>query len=111
LALIETILFMWVFGPDNAWHELHEGASIRIPRIFKFIMTYVTPVFLLVMMAWWIKQDALPTLLYQGVPADQHATRTASRLVMVGILVLQLFLIRAAWRRKATRPATTGAGR
>jgi SNF family Na+-dependent transporter len=111
LALVETVLFMWVFGPDNAWRELHEGASIRIPRVFKFIMTYVTPVFLLVMMAWWIKQDALPTLLYRGVPEDQHTTRTASRLVMVGILVLQLFLIRAAWRRKALRPAETGADR
>jgi SNF family Na+-dependent transporter len=110
LALVETILFMWVYGPDNAWRELHEGASIRIPRVFKFIMTYVTPLFLLVMMAWWIKQDALPTLLYQGVPEDQHATRTASRLVMLGILVLQLFLIRAAWRRKSVPTPATGAG-
>ena len=100
LALIETILFMWVFGPENAWRELHEGASIRIPRVFKYIMTYVTPAFLLVMMAWWIVQDAIPTLLYRGIPEGEHATRTASRLVMLVLLVLQLLLIRAAWARK-----------
>ncbi len=104
LALIETIIFMWVFGPENAWRELHEGASIRIPRIFKFVMTYVTPVFLLVMMAWWTVQDAVPTLLYRDIPEGEHTTRTASRLVMLGLLVLQLILIKAAWARKS-RPS------
>jgi hypothetical protein len=45
-------------------------------------------------------QDAIPTLLYRGIPESEHATRTASRLVMLGLLVLQLVLIRAAWARK-----------
>jgi neurotransmitter:Na+ symporter, NSS family len=108
LALVETIVFVWIFGPDNAWRELHEGAQIRIPRVFKFVMTYVTPVFLLVMMIWWFVQDALPVLQYANVPAEQHGTRTFSRLVMLAILVGQLFLIRAAWRRKTITRAAAG---
>ena len=103
LALVETILFMWVFGADNAWRELHEGAQIRIPAIFKPIMTYVTPLFLLVMMIWWTVQDAIPTLEMVGVPESEHGVRLASRLVMLGILVLQLILIRIAWSRRAKR--------
>ena len=46
LAMIEVVLFMWVFGPERAWRSLHQGADIRIPRLFKFVMTYVTPVYL-----------------------------------------------------------------
>ena len=100
LALVETILFVWVMGPDAMWKEIHEGASIRIPTFFKFVMTYITPVFLLVMMIWWTVQEAVPTLLMSNVPADQHTVRWASRGLMLAILLFQLWLIKAAWRRR-----------
>src|SRR5687767_1778897 len=103
LALVETILFVWVFGPDNMWRELHEGAALQLPRLFKFVMTYITPVFLLVMMGWWTVTEAIPTLLMEGKPESEHATRWASRGVMFAILIAQLLLIRAAWRRRAAR--------
>ena len=105
LALVETVIFVWIFGPDNAWKELHEGAAIRIPRFFKFVLTYVTPVFLIVMMVWWSYIEAIPKLMLEGIPEEQKGIRTASRLVMLGILVLQLFLIRYAWARKARKGA------
>jgi SNF family Na+-dependent transporter len=101
LALVETILFVWVMGPDRAWNEIHEGAVMRIPRIFKFIMTYVTPVFLLVMMGWWLVKDAWPIFLMEGKPAEEVPIRWFSRGVMLLILVVQLFMIRAAWSRRA----------
>ena len=103
LALIETILFVWVFGPENMWRELHDGASLQLPRLFKFVMTYITPVFLLVMMGWWTVTDAIPTLLMEGKPESEHTVRWASRGLMLAILVAQLFLIRAAWKRRAAR--------
>jgi len=82
---------------------LHEGAAIRIPRFFKFVLTYVTPVFLIVMMVWWSYIEAIPKLMLEGIPEDEKGIRTASRLVMLGILVFQIFLIRYAWGRKARK--------
>jgi neurotransmitter:Na+ symporter, NSS family len=46
-ALLETILFVWVFGIDKAWKEINMGADIRVPVIFKYILKYVTPALLL----------------------------------------------------------------
>ncbi len=46
-ALLETILFAWIFGMDKGWAEINRGADIRIPAIYKWIMKYVTPVLLL----------------------------------------------------------------
>ncbi|SEF63414.1 SLC5/6 family protein [Algoriphagus boritolerans] len=46
-ALLEIILFGWVFGIDRGWAELNRGADIRIPSIYKFIIKYVTPVLLI----------------------------------------------------------------
>lgn len=47
-ALFETILFAWVFGMKKGWHEITMGADIEVPEIFKFIIKYITPLFLLV---------------------------------------------------------------
>ncbi len=101
VALVETIIFVWIYGPDRMWASIHEGASMRIPVFFKYVMTWVTPIFLLVMMAWWTVQDAIPVLLMEGRPAEEVPVRWASRGVMLGILLAQLLLIRAAWARRA----------
>jgi SNF family Na+-dependent transporter len=105
LAIVETILFVWVLGPDRMWNEIHEGASIRIPRFYKFIMTYITPAFLLIMMAWWTVTEAwgvLTMVSADGTPEtpERAAVRWASRGVMVLILLFQLFMIKKAWARR-----------
>jgi len=42
-ALAETILFSWIFDIHNGWNEISEGADIRLPKIYKPIIRYVTP--------------------------------------------------------------------
>lgn len=46
-ALAETILFAWVFGMDKGWKEINDGADIKIPTFYRFIIKWVTP-FLLI---------------------------------------------------------------
>lgn len=46
-ALAETILFAWIFGIDRGWKEINEGAEIRVPVFFKYVIKYVTPSLLL----------------------------------------------------------------
>jgi NSS family neurotransmitter:Na+ symporter len=47
-ALIEIILFSWVFGIDKGWREINLGSDIKVPLIYKFIIKFVTPLILLV---------------------------------------------------------------
>lgn len=42
-ALLESILFSWVFGINKGWHEITDGADIQVPIIYKFIIKYITP--------------------------------------------------------------------
>jgi branched-subunit amino acid transport protein len=46
-AMLEIILFSWVFGIKKGWAELTAGADIRIPNIYKFILKFVTPLMLI----------------------------------------------------------------
>jgi neurotransmitter:Na+ symporter, NSS family len=57
LAMIEVILFSWVFGVDRGYEEIHRGAEMRIPRIWKFVIKYVSPLYLLIVFAFWCKEN------------------------------------------------------
>ncbi len=45
-ALIEIILFSWIFGIDKGWREINLGSDIKVPLAYKFIIKYITPVIL-----------------------------------------------------------------
>jgi SNF family Na+-dependent transporter len=105
-ATIETILFMWIFKPDNAWESLHDGADIRIPKIFKFIMTYVTPMYLLILLGWWGFQEAWPLLTLAPYadgtpryPTESMPYIHASRAIIVAFAMIAVVLVRVAWKR------------
>ncbi|WP_152051524.1 sodium-dependent transporter [Tautonia marina] len=49
-ALMEVILFAWAFGIDKGWEELTRGAELKVPRAFFYIMKYVTPTFIIVIL-------------------------------------------------------------
>jgi NSS family neurotransmitter:Na+ symporter len=105
VAVVETIIFMWVLRPERAWSSIHDGADARIPRVFKFVMTYVTPAYLLVILGWWAVTDALPILKLDraaggGEVADSALPYVlAARGLIVAIVVAFLFLVRVAWKR------------
>ena len=46
-AMVEAILFAWVFGMEKGWKEIHQGADIRVPGIYRFVIKYITPAFIL----------------------------------------------------------------
>ncbi len=54
LATIQIILFGWVFGIDRGFKEAHEGAAIKIPGVYRFIMKYVSPLFLIVIFVCFV---------------------------------------------------------
>ena len=47
-AMLETILFSWIFGMKKGWREITRGADIKIPNIYKFIIKFVTPIMLII---------------------------------------------------------------
>ena len=58
LATIQVILFGWVLGADRGIEELNKGAEIRIPRVVKYMIKYVAPVYLMTLLGVWAYQNA-----------------------------------------------------
>lgn len=99
-ALIETILFMWIYDGEKAWEEMNSGGDIKIPRAFFYIMKYVTPLVLVTVMGWWFINDAYPILVLTGVPVENVPYIWGARILMIVILLGLFFMVRNAWKRK-----------
>jgi SNF family Na+-dependent transporter len=70
LATIEIIVFSWIVGLKRGLEWAHEGAAIRIPRIFAFIMQWVSPVFLLVIFVMWVLSSVFGLSFQAGREAE-----------------------------------------
>jgi SNF family Na+-dependent transporter len=46
-ALGESLIFSFIFGIDRGWEEITRGADITIPRVFRFVIRWITPLFIL----------------------------------------------------------------
>lgn len=97
LALMEMVIFFWVFGSDRAWEEITRGAHIRIPRVFFYLMKYVTPTFLIVILIAW-SYEQLPAVLAKGDSAIW-----GTRLFLFGLLLLCVIMVRTAWKKRRRR--------
>lgn len=59
LATVQIIVFGWVIGIDRGFEIAHRGAAIRIPSIFKFIMKWLSPAFLIIIFGAWVYNGVL----------------------------------------------------
>ncbi len=59
LAAFQTVLFGWVLGAKRGMAELRRGAEIHLPEFFRYVLQYVTPVYLLVVFGFWLTQNLI----------------------------------------------------
>ena len=82
LAFLELVVFVWLFGIDNAWRELNKSAQIRIPIVFKYIMAYVTPLFIIVIMVAFAKDLFIKAITFDTIG------QLVARLLMIGVFAV-----------------------
>jgi SNF family Na+-dependent transporter len=99
-ATIETILFGWVFGIDKAWDELHYGADITIPRFYRYIIKYVTPLFLLAILVAWTYQKWGAVIRMKDVKDADRPYIIATRLMLVLLFVGLAIVLKIAWKKR-----------
>jgi hypothetical protein len=71
LALVQAIMYGWIFGIERGEQELHRGAHMRVPRFVQWVLKFVTPVFLFAILVGVCVKDGrnyINTLAQGGVP-------------------------------------------
>ncbi|MFC1560062.1 sodium-dependent transporter [Candidatus Margulisiibacteriota bacterium] len=99
-ATIETVLFSWVYGIDKAWKEIHHGSNMDIPIIYKFIIKYITPLFLFLILGFWLYQDGLSTILMRGVDPSNMPYILGARIMLIALVILFVVSVKIAWKKR-----------
>ena len=107
-ATIETILFAWVFGMENAWDEIHKGADMQVTKIYKFIIKYITPLFLLFILGMWffykpagaVESEFISFIKMKGIAQTDQPFVLGTRLSLLFIFLILVILVNIAWRKK-----------
>ncbi|MGI6240383.1 MAG: sodium:calcium symporter [Candidatus Omnitrophota bacterium] len=99
-AIIEVLIFLWVFGERRAWKEINSGSEIHIPRAVIRIVKYVTLAYLVVLLVFWFAQDGISFLLMKNVPREDFPYVWFARFMMLAVSALMIFLVHLAWQRK-----------
>ena len=97
LAMVQIILFSWVFGIDKGMEEAHHGALIEIPHFYRFIMKYVTPTYLLVIFVFFCKNN-LPAWVQSVVDEPLKQGAVALIVATTVLLVVCTRLGEKRWR-------------
>jgi hypothetical protein len=79
-----------VFGIDRGWRELHQGASIQVPTVFKFVMKFVAPAYLIIVFVGFTIQNFKASL-------EASWASTGSRVGMLTIAAILAYLVIVTW--------------
>ena len=90
-ATCQVLVFGWVIGAKRGVKEMNRGADFKVPGIMPIMIRYVTPAFLILVLAAWSWQN-LPGYIEGMSPATKGAkTRLAtcqgSLMEVVGLMV------------------------
>ena len=99
-AAIEIILFSWVFGVKRGWKEMHKGADLTVPRFFKFVVRYITPVYMLTMLGVWTYQEAVPKFLMKNEAAVNRPFLWGARGLILILILLTMWMVHMIWKNK-----------
>ncbi|MFP4164856.1 MAG: sodium-dependent transporter [Chitinispirillaceae bacterium] len=71
---VEAVIFSWIFGAERGWKELLSGAQFNIPKVFKYIIKYVTPTYLILILVAWLITDGWDVITLAGISPDKQVS-------------------------------------
>ena len=93
-ALVMIWMFGWVMGTDQGWAELTRGSGLRVPVIAKYVIKYITPLYLLVMLVLWLyRNTSVIAMTHIAEPKVWKATLAtrAGMVILIAVLLAAIY--------------------
>jgi neurotransmitter:Na+ symporter, NSS family len=99
LAMVQIIVFSWVFGVDRGIAEAEQGSQMRIPPGFRFIMKYVAPAYLLIVFCGFLYQNFIQPYVRgeESARVAQIMGQVEVQLTLAIVAVVAVGLIVVTW--------------
>lgn len=100
LAMIEVILFAWVYGVDKGYEEGQRGAEIPLPKVWKFVIKWISPPYLLIVFVMWCIEKLPERIEKLASPEGKVALMSIMMIFVVMILLLvAIYFASRRWSR------------
>ena len=86
LATLQSIIYSWFFGTQLGKEELRRGALIRVPDFVFFVLKYLTPVFLIIILGATLVTSGPDYI--ENIQNDDVARRSVYLIISVAVLLL-----------------------
>jgi SNF family Na+-dependent transporter len=97
VGLAQIFAFGWIFGMERGMREAHDGAHMQIPALWRFVMKYVAPLYLIVVIVGFCWQSLSGYI--DKVGNDPTAQKTWGLiLATVALLVVLVAIGQRRWR-------------
>lgn len=119
IGAIQAFIFSFVLGHRKSTHVfkengkpesvafalMNEGAAIKLPKCFRFIIRFVCPIYLAIVLVSWIYTNGLDVILLKGVAPDATVTFLGNTYSQIGftwgirifLLIMTLLVNVAIW--------------
>jgi len=84
-------------------HRKRDYHDPRFQMSFSFIIQFVAPIYLIVLLLFWGIQQGIPTLLMTGQNPADIPYLWGAQLMMVGLIIAGIWLIARAYKRGTIR--------
>lgn len=93
-GLIMIVMFSYFLGVNKGWEEMHRGSELRVPGIYRYILKYVTPTYLIFLLGFWAYQDWWPTATMQHITDSTQALMLSlTRGILFAFMLLLIYLV------------------
>jgi SNF family Na+-dependent transporter len=88
LALVQSLLYGWALGIERGEKEAHVGAHMHIPRFVQYMLKYIVPLYLIVILGAFIYNDV--PVRVRGIWATPVALGS---IIFIGVVLAVLLLM------------------
>jgi NSS family neurotransmitter:Na+ symporter len=109
-ATIEVILFAYFLGIRKGFEEMHRGADMNVPKLYRVIIRYITPAYLIAILAVWGYQEWISVVFMKNISDPMQFRFVLITRILLLVLFGALIVFIAKAGRRGRFPALKGKG-
>lgn len=99
-ALIQIVILLYCKGIDFIWKEIHVGAKLTLPKIFKPVIMLICPIMMSSILLSWIYDEGMAFLTMSSISPENRLYILVTRLMIIALFIILGITIHLTWRNK-----------
>jgi len=109
-ATIEIIIFAYFLGVRKGFEEMHHGADMKVPKLYRYVIRYITPTYLIAILVVWGYQEWISVVFMRNISDPMQFRFVLLTRILLLLIFGTLILLIVKANRRGRFPALKGKG-